>query len=424
MNRFNTTVAQQMAQAAIVFDKRHAAWARPKDRGSDEGYFGDCTRRSQGFNMRRSSKSIGLFCVVVLTVLASFGRAQTAEAPQRQDPLPAARSSEPPAYPLVIRIDHLALELLATTKVDEWGRVDDVILGTRAVGKSHTQGSISGLMVPDGNDASFDIVFQGRTHTTTVGTNGPALIYSHTDTDFVCTRPITFHAGQGFVAAACTIIAHTTVVYDGFGSSRGRLGHRLISRIASRRAGEAREQVRQIAARINEHALLEGFDKLLNPQLAAMNKKMDLVRYVNRFVGDVPVQFAGKSSKDCIYIGVGHEGSAVRLTAIPPRREAAAPIEIWLHQTILGEPVAKLIHLVENTAWSQPLRSKLLMALAITEVETARIKDIVVCDDWFVLGLQNEAAVSPSTAMTQRSASDSTKSLGASMFLAPRSERP
>ena len=185
--------------------------------------------------MRVSCKSSGLFCVAVLTVLASFSLAQRSDdAPRRENPLPAARTTAPPAYPLVIRIDHIALELLSTNKVDEWGRVDDVVLGTHAVGKSHTQGSITGLMTPDRNDASFDIVFQGRTHSTTVGTNGPALIYSHTDTDFVCTRPITFHARQGFVAAPCKIVAHTNVVYDGFDSSRGRLGHRLISRIARR----------------------------------------------------------------------------------------------------------------------------------------------------------------------------------------------
>ena len=142
-----------------------------------------------------------------------------------------------------------------------------------------TRWAISAVMVPDRNDASFDVIFQGRTHTSTVGANGPALIYSHTDTDFVCTRPISFHARQGFVATACKVVAKTNVVFDGFDSSQGRLGRRLISRVAERRAGKSKEQARQIAARINEEALLQGFDKQLNPQLAAMNKKLNLVRF-------------------------------------------------------------------------------------------------------------------------------------------------
>jgi hypothetical protein len=374
--------------------------------------------------MRLSCKLLALACVFIFTSLAFLDRAQTADAPQQKGRLPAARTSDPPAYPLVIRIDHTALELLSASDIDEWGCVDRVILGTHTVGSSHTQGSISGLMVPDRNDASFDIIFQGRTHSSTVGTNGPALIWSHTDTDFICTRPITFHARRGFVAAACTIVANTNVVYDSFGSSRGRLGRQLIRRVAKRRACESREQVRQIAACINEDGLLQGFDKILNPQLAAMNQKMNLVRYVNLFMGEVPVQLAAKSSKDCIHIGIGHVENAARLTTIPPDRKAVAPIEIWVHRTILGEPVAKLVQLVENTVLQQTLRSQILAALAINEAETAGIRDIAIYDDWFVLGLQNETAVSPPTAITQPTASDSTKSLGKGMLLTPRSERP
>jgi hypothetical protein len=374
--------------------------------------------------MRLSCRLLGLFCVAASTSLASFGRSQTADTPQREHLLPVARTPDPPAYPLVIRIDHTAFDVLAASEINERSRVDSVVLETRAVGESRTLGSISVLMVPDRNDASFDVIFKGRTHTSTVGTNGPALIYSHTDTDFVCTRAITFHVRQGLVAAPCQVVANTSIGYDGFDSSRGRLGHRLISRVARRRAGESREQVRQIAARINEDALLLGFDKQVNPQLAAMNQKMDLVRYVNLFMGEVPVQLATRSSKDCIHIGIGHEGSATRLTVVPPRREVVAPIEICVHRTILGEPVANLVHLVENPVLPQPLRLKVLAALAINEMDTASIRDIAVYDDWFILGVHNETAASSPTATTQRAAPDSTKSLGASVFLAPPSERP
>ena len=70
------------------------------------------------------------------------------------------------------------------------------------------------------------------------------------------------------------------------------------------------------------------------------------------------------------------------------------------------------------------MRSKILEALAINEEETTSIRDIAVYDDWFVLGLQTETAASPPTAITQRPASESTKSLGGSVVLKSRSERP
>src|SRR5581483_11987150 len=99
--------------------------------------------------------------------------------------LGTAHSADTPAYPLVLRIDQLALDRLTAREIDDRGHVDHVVLGTHAVGKSHTQGLISVQMVPDRKDASVDVIFQGRTHASTVGAHGPALIYSHTDTDFV-----------------------------------------------------------------------------------------------------------------------------------------------------------------------------------------------------------------------------------------------
>jgi hypothetical protein len=342
--------------------------------------------KRRGKNMRLACKPLGLVCVVFFTSLAA-GRAQSADGPQRTNQLPAARTADLPAYPLVIRIDHSAFEALANSKATERRPVDTVVLGTRAVGESGTQGAISVLLVPDRNDASFDVIFQGRTHTRTVGTHGPALIYSHTDTDFVCTRSITFHARQGFVADASNVVAHTNMVYDGFDSSRC-LGRRLVSRIARRRAGKSREQARAIAARINEDALLAGFDKQLNPQLDAMNQKLGLIAYVNLFMGEAPVQLAAQSSKDCIHIGIGKEGSAARLTVIPPRRDLAAPLEILVHRSLLGEPVAKLVQLVEDTVLPEPLRLQILGVLGISAQEAARIKDIAIYDDWFVIGLQ------------------------------------
>ena len=162
--------------------------------------------------------------------------------PATGESVAACAPTENPAYPLVIRIDHSALDPLEAREINHHGPVDSVVLGTHAVGESHTQGAISVLMIPDRNDASFDLSFQGRTHVSTVGANGPALICSHTDTDFVCTRQVSFHPRQGFVAVASTVVADTQLVYDGFGSSRGRLGRRLIGRVAERRPASPRKR--------------------------------------------------------------------------------------------------------------------------------------------------------------------------------------
>jgi hypothetical protein len=364
--------------------------------------------------MRVSRQLSMLLCVVVFASSAFFALAQTVYAQRQESVPPTAPTTEHPAYPLVVRIDHTAFGSLTAREINQRGRVDKVVLGTHAVGESRTQGAISVLLIPDRDEASFDLRFQGRTHTRTVGANGPALIYSHTDTGFVCTRPISFDPTQGFVAGASKIVANTKLTYDGFGSSGGGLSRRLISSVAERRSGESREQARQIAAQDNEHELVSGFDKRVNTQLAAMNQKLNIVLYKNLFVGEgLPVQLAARSSKNCIYVGVGKVGSPARLTVIPPRRELEAPIEIWVHSTIFGEPVTKLLTLVENNVvLPKNSRLEILRALLIPPAESERLLDLAVYDGWMVLGLQKEAAETTTTASERQSASDFTKSLG------------
>ena len=364
--------------------------------------------------MRPSRTVLPLLCVVVFASWASFSRSQTTDTVRQEPVSPTAAPTERPAYPLVFRIDHTALDSLTAHEINERGRVDMVVLGTHAVGESRSQGGMSVLLIPDRDEASFDLKFQGRTHTRTVGTNGPALIYCHTDTGFVCTRPVSFDQNHGFVAEASTIVAKTKLVYDGFGSSRDGLGRRLISRMAERRSGESRQQAQQIAARDIEHKLLSAFDQQVNAQLAAMNQQLNIVLYTNLFVGKgLAKQLAARSSKDCIHIGVGKQGSPARLTAIPPSHELVAPIEIWVHSASLAEPVTKRLTLVENKkVLPQTSRLELLQALSLPPEESRRLKDLAVYDGWLVFGLQNAAAESTTTAIKQTSTSDLTQSLG------------
>ncbi len=358
-----------------------------------------------------SSHLLRLLC---FTILISFAFAAGAELPfvQPESESPTASKTERPAYTLVIRIDQTALEPLTAKEINQRGRVDKMVLGTHAVEESSTHGAISTLLIPDRDEASFDLKFTGKTHTRTVGANGPALIYSHTDTGFVCTRPISFDPTQGFVAGPTKIVARTKLSYDGFGSSRGALGRRLISGVAERRADESREEAQRIAARDNEKELLAGFDKQVNTQLAEMNRKLNIVLYKKLFVGEGPaVQLAARSSTDCIHIGIGKEGCPAQLTVIPPRRELVAPIEIWVHSAILSAPVTKLLTLVENkTALPATSRLEILAALLIPPSESGSLLDLALCDGWIVLGLQNPAAENNKAEITRSPISDVTES--------------
>jgi hypothetical protein len=354
--------------------------------------------------MRLSRNSeIGL-CFLLCAAALPLCRAQAIDAAQEETPstIPA---TEQLAYPLVIRIDHAALDTLTAGDINDRSHVDMMILGTRAVGDNFATGAMSVRLIPDRDEASFDLTFQGRTHARTVGTNGPAVIYSHIDTAFVCTRPVSFDATQGFVAGKTKITATTKLVYDGFGASRTGLGRRLISRVAEKRSNESHEQARQIAARDTERKILSSFDKVVDSQLATMNRQLNIVWYTNLFVGKgLAMQFAARSSKDCIHIGFGKQGSPSRLTVIPTRREVSAPIEIWVHPSVLGEQVTKHLTLVDNKlVLPKASQAEILQALALPSTGSGSIIDLQASDGWIVYSLQNAPLASAATALTQRS---------------------
>src|SRR4051794_18686467 len=85
--------------------------------------------------------------------------------------------AEGPHSPLIVRIDESVLQPLQSQEINHVGRVDRVILGTRAIGDSHTTGKIDVDQVPGRDDGAFTVKFTGHTTSRTVGYNGPARIY-------------------------------------------------------------------------------------------------------------------------------------------------------------------------------------------------------------------------------------------------------
>lgn len=354
---------------------------------------------------------LGLFVSIPATTLAQLRVNSPVAAPDRA----AASGSSVPEFPLVVRIDNSALDPLREKDISRQGTVDRIVLGTRAIGTSWTTGAIDVEMIPDRDDASFTIRFLGKTQTKTTGSNGPALIYSRTFTDFECARRVVFDPRIGMVAGPCVSRARTSLVYDGFDSSGGPLGRRLVARVAQRRAGESFEQVRAIALRDNEAEVHQAFEKRLDEQLAGINRRLDVARYVNALFGPMSKpRLATRSSQNSILIGIGNEQSPERLVTYPPQREKPAPIEVWVHSSMIGQRLGGLAAIVEkiddrvlpSAAQMQVLQ---LMFGAPPEDPTQKVEnqfDVGFKQGWFVIGLKNDSATPApvATAVTPSSA--------------------
>jgi len=339
-------------------------------------------------NLMHSSRWIVTLLAVALTVAVLAVSQNEAQSPP-------TRLAEDAPYPMVVRIDKSALSQIVNSEVDETRPVDKVVLGTHAVGRSRTLGTIRAALISDSTEASFDVRFLGKTTSTTVGTQEPAVIYSRTFTDFDCTRRVTFDPRKGFVVVGDVWIdGKTRLVFDGFAATK-QFGRQLICRIAARRADQSHEEARLIADRDNKREVQDSFEKEVVRQVRVANEDQNLVRYVNHFLGDkTTLQLYAKSSPDCIHIGIGSEGEKYSpMTTLPPSRAKPAPIEIWVHSSILSEPVSALMKLsTPKTRVSIVEKSQILGSLSTLTSSPHSSVDVAIEDGWLVLGMLDDHA--------------------------------
>jgi len=350
-----------------------------------------------------NTSRIGIAVVIVVAgmnfvlVLPTSSHAQEAAAPE--SPPPTKPPHENP-FPLIVRIDKSALSPYIEEDYDELRPVDQYVLGAHTVGLSRTRGISRAELLPDTDAAAFFVRFTGSTVSETMSTQEPGVVYGRTFTQFVCKQRVEFDPRRGFVEAGMpTIEGDTQLVYDGFGSTR-RLGRRLIVRIVERRSQQMFEQARRIADRDNKRDTLRGFQAEVSQLLQDANQGLDLVRYVDRFLGrEAKLQLFAKSSSDCIQICIGPEGEQFEpMTALPARRDRPAPIEVWTHYSLLGAPVLTLLDLVSAVdELPVTLQTKISQALSLSSV-AGDSASMELRDGWLVLRLPDNLVATAKTA--------------------------
>lgn len=322
----------------------------------------------------------------------------------------AAVPTKPPEespIPLVIRIDKSAVNRLSELEYDVDRPVDKIVLGARAVGDSRTIGKSQSVIVPNSTVATFDIVFQGRTTSTTVSVKEPGVVYGRTFTNLTCTRRVVFDPKQGFIVQEPTQCSSTTkLVLDGFGSTR-KLGRRIITRIAERQSYKSFETARQIADRDNKIEVRDEFQKEVDKSLVAANESLNLGHLADQLFGkDSELEFFTKSDADSIQIGLGPAGEKyAALTQLPPRKPDSPGTEVFVHASILTKPVASALKLISPSSKTTVVEeSKILGGLKILPSALGDKANVALQDGWLVLGLPDEPlpATAAATETSQR----------------------
>lgn len=274
--------------------------------------------------------------ILMLAVCASAAWAQT-PAPVR----PSSEIAVPP--PVVLQISRALLDPIVDRTIDETKPVVDVILGTPVRGISRTIGQPTLALVDHPDSAVFVVTLIGASTSHTTGQNGPAIIRTRTDTAFTATKRVTFDPAKGFVAEPARVAARSRATNEGISpTSRGPFG--VIGRVVERRASEQvaaqRPQIEAITQQRTSKRVAEAFDRALNERLADLNRRAAIPERMAQYLGGgQQMTYRCCTHGDCVYV-TASRGGPIGPIDLPELQEAAAPVQIWLHKSLVGDEVA------------------------------------------------------------------------------------
>ena len=154
--------------------------------------------------------------------------------------------------------------------VDENTPISDVILGTDISGRGRTRPPSTLRWSPMTDSAEIDILLRGKTTSKTVGSNGPATIFSSATTSLSGRKEV-FLDSRGFRSDPARANCKTESNIDGLSVDAGR----LITRIATNRVYGSHDTAEAIASQHAETRLEGRMDKRTTTMLTDANRSYD-----------------------------------------------------------------------------------------------------------------------------------------------------
>ncbi|MFN0021728.1 MAG: hypothetical protein ACKVP0_26065 [Pirellulaceae bacterium] len=267
-----------------------------------------------------------------------------------------AQAEDPPRSRIVVRLDSEVLVPVIECPIEEVQAVDEVILGVRMIGDANVAGQPRIKVVDDPHEAAFSVVVTGTIHTRTTGRKGPVQIYSRSTTQFTATKRIAFQPGRGFVGETAEFAARTSSQPERMVANRGGILGRSIERRAWVRAAQSSEQVNQIVQAMAEKKVREAFDRLLESRLAQVNQLAQQRYLAAALLGSRRYDCSTRGGWISIAVLSADESNSDSSPAPEVMRgrfgtlgREGPPIQVWVHEQVLGEPLAMLLWRVDLT---------------------------------------------------------------------------
>lgn len=258
---------------------------------------------------------------------------------------------------LYVRASARLVERAGQRPVFETQPVEDCILGTSISGCATTTGTVQFRLCPNNDQISLCAVLSACADSQTIGYNGPVKIGATGRTCFTGTKQIWLSDDQ-FTTTPAVVSATTNTNIHSIQKTGGRLGHKLVERIAWKRAGESKHKSEYVAARHAEERVARN----LNTQVAEAIAE-GRGRYEQRVQAPLtrrdlmPDYFRAWSSDAWLGVEtlVGAEG---QLSAYgpPPAYASQSDVSFRLHESSVGNylPFALGGVTIEQTEFDQP----------------------------------------------------------------------
>lgn len=275
-------------------------------------------------------------CLIFLVLAASNARAgEPTPEPEKVADFPSAR--------LALRISEPLMSQLIRKEVDRTSQVNRTLFDAQVLGQARTTGRLSLELRPGGDHAAFCLVFRGTTVSKTIGYLGPARIYSVRSTPFEARTLIDFK-NRRFSYQPAEITIFPSQVEESIASTVSGIRGQIVRTVASRKLDHLREELDDIADDDAATHVCQSLNAAVERRLSRMNRRLRVRDYLQtlQFQQSQDWKLHVSTTDDYLQVCLLDAGSAAS-SVQQPTAPAKAPIELWLHRSMLDQGTEQLL---------------------------------------------------------------------------------
>jgi hypothetical protein len=296
-----------------------------------------------------------------------------------------------PAVLVYVKVSRDFVNDFIERRVSRQKPLTDCVLGTNIFGQSNTNGKLELLLRPSLGKLSGEVVFDGTVQSNSKGYNGPAIIFSKSDSQFRARKPVSIST-SGVHSEPARASVNTNLTTTGIGSTLPRLRGRIATRVAQRRNAEQHGEAESITADHTARRIRNDLDLRIDSALARIGKfaaetfPLDDMQFENR-KSELRLRSTNENLELGMMVveGVGAESLRLR----PPAVVGKPDLAIRINRALFDDETNAGLEQVQEVAELFVAKLKSSLSLKFAEREKGRGENDVVEwrlePDWVVV---------------------------------------